>query len=161
MFEQDDIEDALGTICTERFVEHPVNSQGKLLFILSGRFDRVIERAHESDACVTRDYKLSRPRVDLEASFITLWLLKLTYPGYRDYRVEWDFVDEGGRVDRETVGVADVKGMHAPLMARLMSILSSDDHPAEPSEACAWCVLKDMCVSQADAALDVSVDVFA
>ena len=145
---QDDEEDGLGTTAVEQFIQFPIEYQKKPLFILSGRFDRVLVRPSEPRVLVIRDYKLSRPRVDLDASLIVLWLAKLAYPGYDEYRVEWEFVDEGGRVDRETVTVADVRGMFKDLQNRIREVILSDQHPAEPGEFCAWCPLKETCQPQ-------------
>ena len=156
---QEDEEDGPATIAVEQFIQFPIEYQQKLLFILSGRFDRVLVRPSEPRVLIIRDYKLSRPRVDLDASLIVLWLAKLAYPGYDEYRVEWEFVDEGGRVDRETVTVDDVRGMFKELQNRIREVILSDQHPAEPGEFCAWCPLKESCQPQI-LGLDLNSNVF-
>lgn len=164
----DDPEDAVGTLAVEHWVERPITRDGKPFFILSGRLDRVLLRSSASgDGPVTpttvvgRDYKLGRPKTDLESAFTNLWLLKLGFPGYADYQFELDWIDEGGRVDRETITVADVRGQHAAVMDRLQRVLLSDTHPQEPGEHCQWCPLRDTCESRASVGTDFRLDAFA
>lgn len=157
---QDDIEDAEGTICTENFLEFDFNHNGELLFVLSGRLDRILVRALEPDVLIVRDYKLSRPKVDLESAYVTLLLAKLAYPGYKTYRAEFDFVDEGGRVDREIVTVADIKGMHKAVMERARRVILNPEKPAEPGERCQFCPLKPTCQPNLSAAINVSANIF-
>jgi len=157
---QDDIEDAEGTFATERFLEFDFNHDDELLFILSGRLDRVLVRADEPDVLIVRDCKLSRPKVNLEAAYVTLLLAKLGYPGYRTYRAEFDFIDEGGRVDREVVTVADIKGMHRAIMERARRVILNPDKPAEPGERCQFCQLRPTCQPHLSAAINVDTDIF-
>jgi len=156
---QEDEEDGPATIAVEQFIQFTIEYQKKPLFILSGRFDRVLVRPSEPRALIIRDYKLSRPRIDLDASLIVLWLARLAYPGYDEYRVEWEFVDEGGRVDRETVSVDDVRGMLKDTQNRIKEVILSDQHPAEPGEYCAWCPLREACQPQL-LGLNLSSNVF-
>ena len=163
----DDPEDAANTLGIEQWVERPITREGGPFFILSGRLDRVLVRPGASGdgpvkvTMVGRDYKLGRPKTDLESAFVNLWLLKLGFPEYDDYVFELDWVDEGGRVDRETITVADVRGQHAAVMDRLQRVLLSDTHPQEPGEHCQWCPLRDTCESRASVGIDLRVDAFA
>ena len=157
---QDDIEDAEGTICTEQFLEFDFNHDGRLLFILSGRLDRILVRVLEPDVLTVRDYKLSRPKVDLESAYVTLLLAKLAYPGYKTYRAEYDFIDEGARLDREIVTVSDIKGMHKAIMERARRVILNSEKPAEPSERCQFCPLRPTCQPQLTTAISVDADIF-
>ncbi len=160
----DDLDDAVNTLSVEHWVEKPITRDGQPFFVLSGRLDRVIVRADASGTgpvtVVGRDYKLGRPKTDLEAAFTNLWLLKLGFPGYDNYLSELDWVDEGGRVDRETITVADVRGQHAAVMDRLQRVLLGDAHPQEPGEHCQWCPLRDGCESRESTGIDFRVDAF-
>ena len=163
----DDPDDAANTLAVEHWVERPITRNGEPFFVLSGRLDRVLLRyapENGKDGPVTlvgRDYKLGRPKTDLEAAFINMWLLKLGFPGYDNYVFELDWVDEGGRLDRETITAADVRGQHAAVMDRLQRVLLSDTHPQEPGEHCQWCPLRDTCESRASVGIDYRVDAFA
>lgn len=154
-------EDIAGTLSVEHWVEHPITRRGRPFFLLHGRLDRVLVRGHEPAVVIGRDYKLGRPKTDMEAAFVNLWLLRVAFPGYADYRHEIDWIDEGGRVDRDTITVADVKGQHAILMEKMQHVLLNDDHPQEPGEGCQWCRLASICPSRASAGSDFQSDIFA
>lgn len=158
----DDPEDVAGTLAVEHWVEHPITRNGKLFFLLSGRLDRILTRANRSGVIIIgRDYKLGRPKTNLQSAFVNLWLLKVAFPGYADYQFELDWIAEGGRVDREVITVADIKGQHAILIEQMEHILLSEDHPQEPGEGCQWCRLASICPSRTNEGSDCQVDVFA
>lgn len=158
--EQDDELDALGTIAVEELGEFDFDRDGGILFRLSARPDRLIVRTDEPAHLYVRDYKTSRPKIDLEEAAISLWVAKLLYPDFKQYTMQFDWVDEGGRVDRDTIETCDVRGVLPRVMRRFLRILDSPDHPAEPGEACFFCALKPTCQPQQGQALDLSVDVF-
>lgn len=158
--EQDDPEDAEGTIKVEHPIEKPIHLPNGTSFVVSGRLDRVIVRASQPNTLLIRDYKTTKPRLDLDHAFMSLWLAKLEWPQFDRYELQYDWLDEGGRVERDTVTAARVKGLYAPLVARIEQVLGAHEHPAEPCDGCVFCPLRAECQPQVSIAIDPNINPF-
>jgi len=143
--EQDDIEDADNTIAVERSGDILIERNEKPGFFLTAKLDRVIRR---NETIVVRDYKFGKPRLNLHEAFIQLWLAKLTYPEYRSFVAEYDWIDSNGRVERDSITPDRFKGIYRQLIDKINLVLDSideGDYPAQPGESCTYCPLKREC----------------
>lgn len=151
-------EDADYTLEVERQGEFPIAVEGRPLFLLSAKLDRVIVRASDRKRLVVRDYKTSRPYRSLEEAFLQLWVAKLLYPSYKKYALELDWIGEEGDVERDVIEGGMLRGMHAMIRDKAIRVFTSDDHGAEAGEACFRCPLRPGCQPEAAVELDASAN---
>ena len=81
-------------------------------------------------------------------------------PEYSRYILYYDWIDEGGRVDRDTVATSDVKGVWPPILKRAVEVLTADEHPADPGDYCLYCPLRAECGPTAGVDMDEAADLF-
>ena len=115
--------------------------------MLSARLDRLIVRQDEPQVLVVRDYKSGGSPAALETSFLQLWAAKLTFRDrYANYRLEIDYIDSDGRIDRDVILPSHFKGVHRWIMDRAAAVLLGTEHFEEPSQqTCTWCPLSATC----------------
>lgn len=111
-------------------------------FVVSAKVDKIIARG---DHLVARNYKTSRPRIDLKQAFLELWVAKKMFPGYASYSLEYLFLDGENNVHREAVTERDLRGIHALVMQAAVAALSSPDHAACPGATCDFCPIRATC----------------
>ena len=157
---QADGAETVGTIATERLLERPIFHDGKPLFVLSGVVDRMIVLPDDPDTLILLDLKTGRPKVDLWQACVLLALAKLTMPQYKKYVLFYDWLDEGGRVDRDGINTADVKGVWPRIMRRAVEVLTADEHLAEPTDYCTYCPLRADCQPTAGTTIEEVADLF-
>ena len=157
---QADNDETIGTIATERMFERPIFHDQKPLFTLSGVADRLIVLPNDPDTLIVLDLKTGKPKVDLWQACVLLALAKLSMPQFKNYVLYYDWIDEGGRVDRDRVTTADLKGVWPRIMKRAVEILSSEEHEPEPTEFCTYCPLRSECQSTAGTTVEEAADLF-
>lgn len=157
----DDEEDIRGTIAVERFGSFTLHHNNKPLCIISARLDRVIVRANDLDQLVIRDCKTSRPWVDLKGAFIQLWVTKHLFPKHDRYVLEYDWIDAEGRVERDVITSADLKGVRFLTTSQVLAYASRADYPAEPGELCTLCPLRTECQPQQIVSLEEAQGLFS
>jgi hypothetical protein len=157
-------DDAEYTLATEVTGEFPISVRGQPFFKLSSRIDRLLVRPGNRKCLIARDYKCGKPYHSLEEAFILLWTVKLLYPAYREFVLEFDWVDdEGHLVERDTITGPSLKGMYALVRdkaIRVFSLLARNEHPAEPGEGCQFCPLRPECQPHLTVDLTDDRDVF-
>lgn len=158
--QNDDPEDAEGTIAVEKFDEHTMERYGVQAFVLCAKFDRLIVRKGNKSHFVIRDYKLGKPRLYLEQVLLQLWLAKLEYPGHDIYTAEIDWIDQDGRVERDVIRPGDLQGIHGIVMTKINRLLDATSYPAEPGEACTFCPLRPVCQPSGSSDINSSADFF-
>lgn len=141
----DDAEDVEGTIDLERQSEFVYQHQGKPLFMVSAKLDRTLVRASQPTRLVNRDYKTTRPRIDLREAFVALWVAKKQYPGYSSYALELDWIDEDNRVRRDVIEGHELRGQHAVMTELALNVLMAQEWPAIPGDTCTYCPLRSQC----------------
>jgi len=138
----------------------PIFVDGRLLFVLSCVADRLLVHANDPDTLVVVDLKTGKPKIELDQSCVALAILKMTMPGYARFVLHYDWIDEGGRVDRDTVTTADVKGIWPRILSRAVEVLTAEEHLSEPNPGCVYCCLRPSCQPEVGVALDDATDLF-
>ena len=142
----DDEEDIAATLDLERMTEFPFRHCGQDIYMVSAKIDRTLVRPSAPSRLVARDYKLTAQRIDLREAFILLWSAKQMRPGYESYAIEYDWIDaEERQVRRDVVEGYELKGQHTIIRDAALRILSADDHPPSPGDACTFCPLRQNC----------------
>ena len=146
----DDEEGVAGTISIEKQDEFPRYYKGQPLFLVSAKIDRIFSRASDSTRLVARNYKTSRPRLDLRQAFLELWLAKRLYPDFKSYVLEYIWLDpEDHRVSMDVVTEKDLRGIHDIVMQAAIKVLTDTDHKPCPGECCTYCPIREGCEGQA------------
>jgi len=142
----DDLEDAIDTIDVEHFGEFVIDHDGKPLFRVSAKLDRLIVRQSNVDQLVVRDYKLGKPSIDLKQAFVTLFVAKLEYPQFKSYSLEYDWIGADGEVSRDVINTYVVNGQYSLLVRQILRVLETEKYLAEPGDVCNYCPLQPDCM---------------
>jgi len=159
----DDPEDILATIDLERWSEFKFKLDGVPLYTVSAKIDRIIVRPERPGALTIRDYKTGgRPKIDLKECFIFFWVARKRYKpqGFTEIEMELDWIDEDGRVSRDLITQADVKGVHLEVVEAALKVLQGSEWPESPGEVCCYCPIRSVCQPLEDEDLAVGEDVF-
>jgi hypothetical protein len=137
--------DAGSTLAVERAASLEAVHRGEPLFRLYARLDRVLVRDTDPRHLIVRDYKYGRPNVNLLEAYVILRIAKLLYPYYEFYSLELDFFHATGIFERHVIPGASLKGIDGLVRQRAVAVLSLEQPPPEPSEACMRCPLSKSC----------------
>lgn len=157
---QDSQEDIAGTIAVEAVGTFTVNHKGAPLFDLFAKLDRVIVRNRQNQCLIVRDYKTGKPRIDLNAACVQLWVAKLMYPGYASYELEIDWIGNKGIPKRDFIQTKDVQKVAGLINVRTLAIRFGAEHPAEPGDHCTYCPLRSECQGRKEVSLVEVLDQF-
>jgi CRISPR/Cas system-associated exonuclease Cas4 (RecB family) len=144
----------------EKFIDHTIFDEGKPLVVLAGKLDRLIVRERDLGCLVVRDYKTARPQMNIQEACLQLALARLHWPEFTRLELELDWIDEGGRVDRDVITTSSVRGIYPKVLARVKEIISSNDHVPERNEGCGFCPLRESCDPEAGVEVDIEADIF-
>lgn len=140
-FDAENAPSEMKTLSVEFQAEFPVCYEN-VRFLVSAKIDKIYCRSRH---LVARNYKTSRPRIDLKQAFLELWVAKKMFPGYDSYSLEYLFLDGDNNVYRETVTDRDLRGIHALVMRAAVAALSSPDHAPCPGDTYNFCPIRASC----------------
>jgi hypothetical protein len=138
-------EDAEATLAVEAEGSFIISHEGKPLFNLYARLDRILVRHESPDTLVVRDYKCAQHNVNLFEAYVVLRVAKLLYPSYEKHVLELDWIDRDGRVERDTIQGCMLKGIDPLVKARALEVFGDGEFRAEPGEGCHRCPLRSEC----------------
>ncbi len=136
----DDIGNTLGV---EQPIEFDFLFAGEPLFRVAVKIDRLISR--EPHKLVLRDYKFTTsPRIALAEAFLYLWAAKHVYApqGYKDFEMEYVFIDPDNRITRQVVTGHEVRGQFPLIVEQAALVIRGTDHEPCPGEVCTYCCLR-------------------
>lgn len=155
----EDTEDIAATVGTETPVGFVFHHCDRPLAYIKATLDRVLVRPEEPETVIVKEYKTGQQRVELREALILLWCAKTRWPGFR-YRLEYEWIDAEGTVERTVVTTDMVQGQLKLLVHSLLRVLNTPPHP-EPGPKCQWCHLRSECQELADVSLGVDQNPFA
>lgn len=143
-------EDVAGTIRCEDQIEFPFIWEGRPLCLVSATLDRTLVRPSENEPgepgrLVVKEYKTTRPKIDLQEVFIAMFAARHAYPGYASYAMEIDWIADDGTVSTDTIEGRELRGLHPVIFRAAVRVIHEKQWDACPSERCIFCFLRPQC----------------
>lgn len=138
-------EDVVGTIRCEDQIEFPFSWEGRPLCMISATLDRVLVRPDQPMRLVVKEYKTTRPKVDLQEVFIALFAARRAHPDYETYAMEIDWIADDGTVSTDTIEGRELRGLHPVIFQAAVKVIHEKQWDACPSERCTFCFLRPQC----------------
>ena len=143
-------EDVAGTIRCEDQIEFPFIWEGRPLCLVSATLDRTLVRPSENEPgepgrLVVKEYKTTRPKIDLQEVFIAMFAARHAYPGYASYAMEIDWIADDGTVSTDTIEGRELRGLHPVIFQAAVRVIHEGQWDACPSERCTFCHLRPQC----------------
>ncbi|MGI4791656.1 MAG: PD-(D/E)XK nuclease family protein [Janthinobacterium lividum] len=138
----DDIE---GTIRCEDQIEFPFSWEGRPLCMISATLDRLLTRPDQKTRLVIKEYKTTRPKIDLQEVFVAMFAARRAYPDYESYVMEIDWIADDGTVSTDSIEGRELRGLHPIIFAAAVKVIHEKKWDACPSGLCTFCHLRPEC----------------
>ena len=102
-------------------------------------------RPDQPTRLVVKEYKTTRPKVDLQEMFIALFSARRAYPDYETYAMEIDWIADDGTVSTDTIEGRELRGLHPVIFQAAVRVIHEKQWDAYPSERCTFCFLRLQC----------------
>ena len=138
-------EDVVGTIRCEDQIEFPFSWEGRPLCMISATLDRVLVRPDQPTRLIVKEYKTTRPKINLQEVFIALFSARRAYPEYKTYAMEIDWIADDGTVSTDTIDGRELRGLHPVIFRAAVRVIHEKQWDASPSSLCTFCHLRPEC----------------
>ena len=126
--------------------KYSINIGGEATYEVSARLDRIIEMP--SGVCIARDYTTGTKTLSVEQVWCNLVILRLLRPGFADYQLQVDTLNNENIVDRVVYPSRHLKGIVTIINAQVLAFEQVSEYLPTEGEQCLYCPLAASCVPQ-------------